>query len=223
MPIRLNLLAEAQAAEEMRRRDPVKRAIWGAALIIAAMLAWSSSLQLKALMARNEVSHIEDRVKSQNQAYQQVLDNRKKLDEINVKLAALNRLATNRYLNGTTLNALQQTCVPDVRILKFHTLQSYTETEATKPKAGEGRAALKPATSTEKILLQIEGNDASANPGDAVNKLREALSTNAFFRASLARTNGVTLKSLSAPQFLPGTTRPCVVFSIECVFPDRTR
>ena len=37
MPIRLNLLAEAQAAEEARRRDPVKRAIWLAALIIALM------------------------------------------------------------------------------------------------------------------------------------------------------------------------------------------
>ncbi len=36
MPIRLNLLAEAQAAEEMRRRDPVKRALWLAGLIIAA-------------------------------------------------------------------------------------------------------------------------------------------------------------------------------------------
>ena len=27
MPIRLNLLAEAQEAEEMRRQDPVKRAL----------------------------------------------------------------------------------------------------------------------------------------------------------------------------------------------------
>ena len=36
MPIRLNLLAEAQAAEEARRRDPVKRAVWMAALIIVA-------------------------------------------------------------------------------------------------------------------------------------------------------------------------------------------
>ena len=28
MAIRINLLAESQAAEEMRRKDPVKRAVW---------------------------------------------------------------------------------------------------------------------------------------------------------------------------------------------------
>ena len=33
MPIRLNLLAEAQAAEDLRRRDPVKRALWLARLM----------------------------------------------------------------------------------------------------------------------------------------------------------------------------------------------
>jgi len=27
MPIRINLLAEAQAAEDLRRRDPVKRSV----------------------------------------------------------------------------------------------------------------------------------------------------------------------------------------------------
>jgi len=42
MPIRLNLLAEAQAAEEARRRDPVKRAIWIGALLVSVVLVWSS-------------------------------------------------------------------------------------------------------------------------------------------------------------------------------------
>jgi len=51
MPIRLNLLAEAQAIEEMRRHNPVKRAIWVGALLVCLMLVWSSSLQLKAMMA----------------------------------------------------------------------------------------------------------------------------------------------------------------------------
>lgn len=41
MPIRLNLLAEAQAMEEMRRRDPVKRAIWVGSLLVAVALAWA--------------------------------------------------------------------------------------------------------------------------------------------------------------------------------------
>ena len=41
MPIHINLLAEAQAAEELRRRDPVKRAIFiGISLVIVALM-WS--------------------------------------------------------------------------------------------------------------------------------------------------------------------------------------
>ena len=40
MPIRINLLAEAQAAEEMRRKDPVKRAVWiGGFVIFLVLLA----------------------------------------------------------------------------------------------------------------------------------------------------------------------------------------
>jgi len=35
MPIRINLLAEAKAAEELRRHDPVKRVIFGGALAVA--------------------------------------------------------------------------------------------------------------------------------------------------------------------------------------------
>ena len=58
MPIRLNLLAEAQAVEEQRRKDPVKRAIWAAVLLIAAVLAWASSLQLKAIVSNSALSAI---------------------------------------------------------------------------------------------------------------------------------------------------------------------
>ena len=58
MPIHLNLLAEAQAAEEERRRNPVKRAIWIAILFVVLILVWSSSLQLKAILIRSEVSRV---------------------------------------------------------------------------------------------------------------------------------------------------------------------
>jgi len=57
MAIRLNLLAETQAAEELRRKDPVKRVGWIGALLIAIMLVWSSSLQLKAKLVNSQVAH----------------------------------------------------------------------------------------------------------------------------------------------------------------------
>ena len=47
MPIRINLLAEQQAAEELRRRDPVKRAIWVAGFFVVVVVVWSGYLQFK--------------------------------------------------------------------------------------------------------------------------------------------------------------------------------
>jgi hypothetical protein len=54
MPIRINLLAEAKAAEELRRHDPVKRVIFVGALAVALTLVWSSSLQLETMLAKKK-------------------------------------------------------------------------------------------------------------------------------------------------------------------------
>src|SRR3982751_2071672 len=108
MAIRLNFLAEAQAAEDARRRDPVKRAIWVAALLISLMLVWSSSVQLKAIMANSEVSHLERQMNSHTNEYRQVLEDQRRIEEIKNKHAALQQLTSSRYLQGSFLNALQQ-------------------------------------------------------------------------------------------------------------------
>lgn len=53
MPIRINLLAEAQAAEEMRRKDPVKRSIWIGGFIVFLTLLAALTLQLKISRVRS--------------------------------------------------------------------------------------------------------------------------------------------------------------------------
>lgn len=47
MPIRINLLNEALAEEDMRRRDPVKRAIFIGVFLVAVSLVWFSSAWLE--------------------------------------------------------------------------------------------------------------------------------------------------------------------------------
>ncbi|MEY2429371.1 MAG: hypothetical protein QOJ40_2256, partial [Verrucomicrobiota bacterium] len=126
MPIRLNLLAEAQAIEDMRRRDPVKRAIWTGAILGSLMLVWSSSLQLKVMLASNEVGHVEGQMNTRKKDFQGVLDNQKKTEEIRQKLAALQQLTTNRFLQATLLNALQQATADDVQLVRIKTDQTYT-------------------------------------------------------------------------------------------------
>ena len=73
MPIRINLLAEAQALEDMRRRDPVKRAIWVSVFVVCLMLAWWSSLWAKGMWARGELNHLEAQLASRTNDFQQGL------------------------------------------------------------------------------------------------------------------------------------------------------
>ena len=82
MPIRLNLLAEAQAAEESRRRDPVKRGVWIGILIVVVMLAWGGSLQFQVVLANSELGHLEGQMQSQTNTYKIVLGHQTKTAEM---------------------------------------------------------------------------------------------------------------------------------------------
>ena len=224
MPIRLNLLAEAQAAEEARRRDPVKRAAWVSALIIVVTLVWSSSLQLKAILINSEVSHLEAQISSQNNEYRQILDNQNRAADAKNKLEALRNLSANRRLQGNLLNALQKTTVDDVQLLRLRLEQTYVYFEGTKARTNEDIIIPgKPPTSTEKTLLTLEGTDSCANPGDQLNKYKDALAANAYFKQVLLKTNGISLKNLAPPQISPFNSKLSVAFTLECRYPEKTR
>jgi len=225
MPIRLNLLAEAQAAEEMRRRDPVKRALWVAALIVAMMLVWISFLQLRATLANSDVTRIEAQMTARTNEFQQILDNQRKTGEINGRLRVLRQLAGNRFLNGNLLNALQQTTVEDVQLISLRVEQLYTVVAGTKSHTNDDEVVIpgRQPTATEKITVHLEGIDSSPNPGDQVNRFKSALAANAYFKAMLAKTNAVNLKNLSPPQVAPLSGKPCVTFTLECRYPEVTR
>jgi hypothetical protein len=229
MPIHLNLLAEAIAAEEQRRRDPVKRALWISGILIALLLLWSALLYTKALVKGSERSRLETDIASQERAYQQVTSSHKELERVQANLAALRQLATNRFLTGSLLQAVQQVTLSDVQLVRLRTEQTYVFTAETKAKTNDARraAATKPAaksaTVTERFCLTLDAKDSSANPGDQVNRFKESLSTSPYFRDLLGKTNEVTLRSLSTPQVDPDTGKACVLFSLECRTPDKTR
>jgi len=229
MPIRLNLLAEAQAAEEMRRKDPVKRSLWLAALVISLVLVWSSSLQLKAMVANRELSRIQGQMGAYTNEYQQVLANQQKTDEIKQKLAALRQFSANRFLQASLLNSLQQATVEDVQLIHVKSEQTYALEAATRPKTNENnRVTLgKPASATERIVLTVDANDASSNPGDQVNKLQEALTANPYVGQLLGKSNMISLKHVSPRQLFPtpGSTvnKESVLFTLEARLPEKTR
>jgi hypothetical protein len=218
MAIRINLLAEAQALEEERRKDPVKRGVLAGVFLVLLVLLWSSSLQVKLVSAKSTLSGLEARWKSIEKGYQQAVQSQGQALEAERKLAALHQLTTNRFLWGTALNAFQQTLngVDDLQVVRLKTEQTYSITEETKGKTP------KPATATEKIGLTIEALDSSSSPGGHVSKFKDSIAQLAFFRASLAQTNGVLLTSLSAPQVGAGRN-PFVLFTLHCTFPEKVR
>ena len=224
MPIRLNLLAEAQAEEEMRRRDPVKRAIWIGSLLVTAMLIWSGSLYLNAMVNRQSLGVIQGQVASRTNEYRIVLENERRADEIKGKITSLHILATNRFLQGNLLNALQQVTLDDVALLRIKLEQSYTPTEEVKTKTNsEGRLVLgQPATVKETVVVTLEARDSSPVPGDQINKFREAVSTNAYFQSVLSKTNAVRLTFRSPVTALPDG-HSFLHFTLECRYPETKR
>jgi hypothetical protein len=223
MPICLNLLAEAQAAEDLRRRDPVKRAIFGAVLLVALMLVWSSSVQVKAMLAKSDVGKAEARLAVHAKEYQQVVQDTKKTAELNQKLAALSQLATNRFLYGSLLNGLQQTVIDDVQLTRLKVEQTYAYDEGSKPTTNDTRVIPgRPATVTEKIALTLGAKDRGANPGDQIGKLKSAIASNPYFQKLLGKTNEVLVSDWSQVAADPDG-RSFITFRLDCRLPERTR
>ena len=225
MPIRINLLAEAQAAEELRRRDPVKRAIIGGIVLVSAMLVWMGSLQVKIIADHANLSNLEARLSSRTNQFVQILNDKTNLDGITEKLGALNRMVTNRFLEASVLDAMQHATVSGIQLIRLRTDQTYEEIPGTKPTVEKGRNIPgRPGGSTERIRLTLDAKDASENPGgDQINKYREMLACTPYFQTQNISTNNIRLKTYSSPQLDNESGKAYVLFSLECSYPERVR
>jgi hypothetical protein len=224
MPIRINLLAEAQAAEELRRRDPIKRVIFGGLLLVALVLVWWSWLQLQVMVAHSNLSQIEGQVQSHTNAFQTVQANQKKIAETKNNLSALQKLTSDRFLHGNLLNALQRATVPGVQLMRLRVDQTYAAVDATGSQTGDGGMVIPghPGSVTERITVALDARDYSSNAGDAVNKFQDVISQEPYFQAALDKTNGVRLMNLSPPQ-VGADGKLSVLFTLQCTYPDRKR
>ena len=216
MPIRINLLAEAQAAEEMRRKDPVKRSIWVGAFVVAVVLIIGATLQCKIIAVRSEVSSLQMRWKTIESQVQEVNDQRNKKRDIDQKLSALDQFTTNRLLWANALNALQHTPVANVQLTRMHTEQVFALNEGPAPRNGE---TPKPASVIEKTVVMLEGRDYLN--GEQVPKFKESVASQPYFQEHLQQTNKVQLTSLSAPQMDGG--RRYRDFGLQLFFQEKER
>ncbi len=226
MPIRINLLAELQAAEEERRKDPVKRGVIAAAAVVAVVVLWAVSLQVKVMAASRDLGHLQSKWKSIEKNYTAAVATQRRHMDAEEKLAALRGLSTNRFLWGNVLSAFQQTLnnIENVQVVRLKADQTYALTEPT-PSRTNGTTVVrgKPGTATEKIQLLIEGMDSSAQAGSRITAFKDAIANQAYFQQNLARTNGLRLTSRSAPQAIQGSSGQFVMFTLECAFPEKVR
>ena len=220
MPIRINLLAEAQELEQQRRRDPVKRVILAGIVLTVMMLAWSSSLLAKTIFTRSAVESLEAEISSQEKEHKSILESRQRLIEGRQRLSALQQLTTNRFLVGSLLNSLQKTTLDDVQLVRLKVDQTYDVTPEVKPRGGRGTA--KPATSVEKVVITLTARYSSPTPGEGVSRYQTLLSEEPYLSSLLGRTNGFRLLSISPWQSgMDGS--PFVLMTLEGKLPEKTR
>ncbi len=204
----------------MRRKDPVKRAIWIGGFVIFLVLLGSATLQFKIIVAKSEASTLQSSWKQIEKQVQEVTDHRARARELESKLAALNQFTTNRMLWAVALDALQRTPVDGVELVRVQTEQAFVQFEGTRPSA-DGKGVTKPATATERTVLTLDGRDYSPQSGSQVPRFKQALAASPYFLAALQKTNSIQLMSQTAPQSEAG--RAYVGFGFKLHFEEKER
>jgi hypothetical protein len=228
MPIRINLLAEAQSAEDLRRRDPVKRGIWIGGFCVALALLWCGKLQLdiwREAITRTRMEQDWTSLEPKNKA---LVQKQERANRLSNYLTNLDRYSTNRFLWANALNALQHSIVDDIQVTHVRGEQAYEITSpenATNTLAnGTTSVTHKPGTSTERVRLSIDARDFK-NQDQQWTKFKEALSSNDYFKRHLKTNESFVLEGTqSSPLRDPGDpTHEYVTFSLVAKLPEVKR
>jgi hypothetical protein len=221
MPIRINLLAEALAEEDLRRRDPVKRAIYGGAFLVVLSLVWFSSTWLEYVVDKQKLNHIEAEIQVHTNDYAHVQSNLKKIGDIRMRLDSLDQLTRTRFLQGNLMNGLQETYVPNIQLTRVFVEQSTGVRPATPARTNSvGVIPGQPAGIAEHIALKLEAKDFAMNP-DQVQRFKDALLNQSYFKNYIESDSAIRLLTLGSSESGSGDAKPFVRFSLECHFTDR--
>jgi hypothetical protein len=131
MPIRINLLAEQQAAEQARRNDPVKRAIWIGSALIFLTLVWTLVLHMEVKAKRSELQNLDLAFKDADEGARVVRNRMAELGDIERRIASLDRYSTNRLLWANALDAFQKVTMDQIRFRNLSAVQRYYTNAAT--------------------------------------------------------------------------------------------
>lgn len=132
MPIRINLLAEQLAAEDMRRRDPMKRALFAGAGLVVLMLLWIATTFAKLKTVESELAQYTSQLSEVEDASKEVRQNHAEINNIKGRVEALDKYAENRFFWGSFLDSIQHIEVNDLRLTEIRGEHVYKESEGGK-------------------------------------------------------------------------------------------
>lgn len=216
-------MAEAQAAEELRRKDPVKRGIWIASFLVLAVILWIAKLQTDIMFENSRYSRIDGEWKSKVAKYTTVTNNQVKTVDVEKKLSALDNLRTNRFLWGPVLNALQKTVFEDIQVTRIRGVQTFAKENDSSIGTGSSRRFI-PGGMVEKDSLYIEAKDLKPNE-QTYNKYKEALGNSDYFIKALGRKDGFVIDGTLGPLTVDpiNPNRQFVTFNLVTHYPDTRR
>jgi hypothetical protein len=223
MPIRINFLAEHQAEQEERRKDPVKRATLVAVVLVALMAFWGGYLQIRLLAARSEVASFDAKFSQISARYNLAQSNDVSRTTAQRKLGLLHQLASARVLWAGGMHALQYAAMDEVSLTALRTEQSYVVTPATAQTTNSAGRVIpaQPARAKEQVTVFLEARDAGLRPGDLISQFQDRVAAQDFFKTNLGE---IRLEARSQVQTdLETTGRPFVSFLLKCSFAERER
>jgi Tfp pilus assembly PilM family ATPase len=212
----IDFLAEEREAAAVRRSDPLRKGFAVAAALVALMLLWAGQLAFAVVQARAEVRrHLID-LQSLQRASLETTAKAQRAGKIEQVLAALQQQMTNRFLFANTLDALQRIGVDNIQVVRMRIEQNLNHVEAPRPGGGKPLMVTK-----ETITVTIQAKDHGVNP--TIDAYIEAITANNYFQSKLREVDPILLKERSAPIIDPeDPTRSFVLFTIECVYAERT-
>jgi Tfp pilus assembly PilM family ATPase/uncharacterized protein (DUF1778 family) len=219
--MQINLLADRNEARIRRRRDPVRNSLLAAAAAIVLMLGWAGYTRYALFKTDAEVARLQlemDDLKSPASQSARLSQEGKRLI---VTAAAMEQHATNRFLFAPALNALQETVLDHIQVIRLTFQQAAQYIPGVQASTKDGvRTPAKKACCIERVSLLLQAkNFADPKKGDA---FMDQIANQRYFQSTLRKVDPVTLKSRVPRQVDP--LNPNVVytlFTIECAYAER--
>lgn len=215
--VQINFLAERLELLAQRRRDPVRRAIYAAAASVVLMGGWVGYTRNALERTTAELTRLEAEGKTLEvtaaAAAKATAEGKKTI----ATAAAMGQHATNRFLLGPALNAMQEVVCDGIQVVHFSLQQNL---QHFPPVKGTDRTPPKKGYVAEKVTLSIQAkNFADQKRSDT---FMDQIATQSYFQDKLRPINPVTLKSRVPRQVDPlDPSKVYTLFSIECAYPER--